>query len=79
MTNIEISEIESRLDKRLLFNLRMNSDAGRIDLPIGIEDRGSGAANETAVLHCAVDIAEQLAIEARRRLNFAPAHPKTAL
>ena len=58
MASLEIREIESQLNNRLLFNLRLNSDAGRFDFPIGIVDRGSGAANESAVLNVAVDIEE---------------------
>lgn len=81
MSNIEISEIESRLDRRLLFNMRLNSDLGRFDIPIGIVDRGSEAANETAVLNVAVSIAEQLAATAKRKLIVAPAVllPKTSV
>jgi hypothetical protein len=75
MASLEINEIESQLDNRLLFNLRLNGDAGRFDLPIGIMDHGSSAANETAVLNGAVAIAEQLAATARQKLNAAPAAP----
>ncbi len=68
MANIEISEIEAGLDKRLLFNVRLNTDPGRVDFPVGIMDRGSCAANEIAVLNAALGLGEQLAVAARRQL-----------
>ncbi len=73
MASIEISEIEFQLEHRLLYNVRLNGDAGRFDLPIGILDRGSDAANETAVLTAAVGVAEQLGKAARDRLALKPA------
>jgi hypothetical protein len=73
MASIEITEIESQLEHRLLFNMRLSGDAGRFDFPIGILDRGSGAANETAVLNVALGVAEQLAKTLRDRLAARPA------
>ncbi len=72
MENIEISEIEEQLDKRLLFNVRLNADPGPVDFSVGITDRGSGAANEIAVLNAALGLGEQLAAAARRRLAASP-------
>jgi hypothetical protein len=51
----------------------MNGDAGRFDMPIGIVDRGSGDANETAALNVVVDLVGPLAATARHELNGIPA------
>ncbi len=72
MENIEITEIEAQPDKRLLFNVRLNADPARVDFSVGITDLGSGAANEIAVLNAALDLGEQLAAAARRRLAAPP-------
>lgn len=72
MASIEISEVEFQLEHRLLYNVRLNGDAGRFDLPIGILDCGSDAANETAVLNAAITVAEQFAKTARDRLVVRP-------
>ena len=76
MASIEISEIEAQLDHRLLFNVRLTAEPGRFDFPIGILDRGSDAANRTAVLEAALTLAEQLSATVRRKLGVTL--PRTA-
>jgi hypothetical protein len=53
---------------RLLYSVRVNADTGHIELPIGVQDQGSPAANATAVLTRTVAFAEELEAEARLRL-----------
>jgi len=69
MTNIEVKKVEEQLGHRLLFSVRVNSDAGRMEFPIGIQDRGSAVANEAAVLRSTLRFGEELAASVRLRLG----------
>ena len=44
-------------------------DAGQMEFPIGIQDQGSAAANEAAVLTATLGFAEEFAASARLRLG----------
>jgi hypothetical protein len=69
MAKIEVTEVEEQLNHRLLFNVRVSVDKGQIDFPIGIQDQGSPARNEAAVLMSTLSLAEEIAASARLRLG----------
>ena len=69
MAKIEVKEVEEQLNHRLLFSVRVSADKGQIEFPIGIQDQGSTAANEAAVLTSTLSVAEELAASARLRLG----------
>jgi hypothetical protein len=69
MATIEVKKVEEQLNHRLLFSVRVTADAGRMEFPIGIQDQGSAAANEAAVLTSTLGFAEELAAAARLRLG----------
>jgi len=68
-TKIEVKKVEEQLNHRLLFSVRMSTDNGQIEFPIGIQDQGSAAANEAAVLTSALGLTEELEAAVRRRLG----------
>ena len=72
MTNIEVKEVEQQLNRRLLFSVRVSGETDQMEFPIGIQDQGSPAANEAAVLASTLAFAEE--IEAAARLRLAATH-----
>jgi hypothetical protein len=68
MTKLEVTKIEEQGNGRLLFNVRAYTSEGRIEFPIGIQDLGSPALDEIAVLRSTLDVADQLAASIRLRL-----------
>ena len=69
MANIEVKKVEEQLNQRVLFSVRVSMDAGQMEFPIGIQDQGSAAANEAAVLTATLGLAQELAASARLRLG----------
>jgi hypothetical protein len=69
MASIEATEVEARTNGQLLFNVRVQAAAGRMEFPIAIRDQGSPASNETAVFRSALGFAEELAAALRLRLG----------
>ncbi len=69
MADIEVAEVEDQPGQKLIFNVRVNAAAGRMEFPIGVTDQGSAALNETAVLRSMLAFAEDLAASARIRLG----------
>ena len=69
MANIEVKKVEQQLNHRLLFDVRVNTAAGKMEFPIGIQDQGSAAANEDAVLATTLGLAEELAASIRLLLS----------
>jgi len=69
MANIELKKVEDHLNHRLLYSVRVNADADRMEFPIGIQDQGSAAANEAAVLASTLALAEALEAAARLRIG----------
>ena len=49
MANIEVVKVEKKLNRRLLYSVRVNADRDHMEFPIGIQDQGSATANEAAV------------------------------
>ena len=69
MTKLEVTRIEEQGNGRLLFNVRAYTSEGRIEFPIGIQDLGSPALDDTAVLRSTLDFADELAAAVRLRLG----------
>ncbi len=69
MADIELLEVEDQPGHRLLFHVRVNAAAGRMEFPIGVTDEGSAPLNETAVLRSTLAFAEDLATSTRTKLG----------
>lgn len=69
MANIELKKVEEQLNHRLLYSVRVSADTDHMEFPIGVQDQGSAAANEAAVLASALAFGEALETAARLRLH----------
>ena len=69
MAKFEVTKIEEQGNGRLLFNVRAYTSEGRIEFPIGIQDLGSPALDELAVLRSTLGVADELAASIRLRLE----------
>ncbi|WP_413990823.1 hypothetical protein ACMDCR_01530 [Labrys okinawensis] len=69
MANVELTKVEQRRNGQLLFSVRVQTTAGRMELPTAIEDQGSSALNEAAVLRSTLTFAEELAATVRSKLG----------
>jgi len=69
MTKLEVTKIEEQGNGRLLFNVRAYTSEGRIEFPIGIQDLGSPALDDIAVLRSTLGLADELAAAIRLRLG----------
>jgi hypothetical protein len=69
MTKLEVTKIEEQGNGRLLFNVRAYTSEGRIEFPIGIQDLGSAALDDIAVLRSTLGFADELATAIRLRLG----------
>ena len=69
MANIEVRKVEQQLNRRLLFNVRVDTAGGKMEFPIDIEDQGSAAANEEVVLANTLSLAEELTASIRLLLR----------
>ncbi|OBQ77386.1 hypothetical protein [Mesorhizobium sp. WSM3873] len=69
MATLELITVEERPGGQLLFNVRVTSTGGKIELPIAIEGQGSVASNETTVLQFALGFAKDLEASVRLRLG----------
>ena len=78
MAKLEITKIEERKGGKLLYNVRVYAAEGQIEFPIGIQDFGSPAQNEAAVLRSTIAFAEELAASVRQRPTVAPCKPEAA-
>jgi hypothetical protein len=75
MTKVEVTKIEEQRNGRLLFNVRAYGSEGRVEFPIGIQDLGSPALDEIAVLRSTLGFADDLAASIRLRLGLEPRNP----
>jgi hypothetical protein len=73
MTKLEVTKIEEQGNGRLLFNVRAYTSEGLIEFPIGIQDLGSPALDDIAVLRSTLGLADELA--AAIRLCLGPQTP----
>jgi hypothetical protein len=72
MAKFEVTKIEEQGNGRLLFKVRAYTSEGRIEFPIGIQDLGSPALDELAVLRSTLGVADELAASIRLRLEPPP-------
>jgi hypothetical protein len=71
-----VTKIEQHPNGRLLYNICVNAPEGRMEFPIAIQDGGTVARNEEAVLRSALRFAEDLAESLRGRLGLRDAEMK---
>jgi hypothetical protein len=69
MADIQVAKVEQHPNGRLLFSVRVQTSEGRMEFPIAVQDAGTAARNEEAVLRSALRIAEELAESARLRVG----------
>jgi hypothetical protein len=72
MTKLEVTKVEQQSNGRLLYYVRAYFPEGRIEFPIGIQDLGSPALDEVAVLRSTLGFADDLAASLRLRLGPQP-------
>jgi hypothetical protein len=72
MTKLEVTKVEEQANGRLLFSVRASTSEARIEFPIGIQDLGSPALDEIAVLRSTLAFADDLAASIRLRLGPQP-------
>ena len=75
MANLEVTKVEEQKSGRILFNVRVVGAEGRINVPVAIQDRGSSALDEAAVLRSTLGFAEDLAASVRNRLGAESHNP----
>ena len=68
MTTLQIAIVERYPGGRLVFNVRAQTDAGKLEFPISVEDEGTQTQNETAALRSAIARAAAVAASARQRV-----------
>jgi hypothetical protein len=69
MTTLQMAIVERHPGGRLVFNVRAQTDAGKLEFPISVEDEGTQAKNETTALRSVIVLAEAVAASARQRLT----------
>jgi len=75
MATLEVTKVEEQMTGRFLFNVRVDGVEGRIEFPIAIQDLGSLALDEAAVLRSTLGFAEDLATSVRNRLAVESRNP----
>jgi hypothetical protein len=78
MAKIEVTKVEEQRNGRFLFNVEIDAVEGRIGFPIGIQDLGTPAQDEAAVLLSTLSFAEELATSVRLRLDVRARDPEAA-
>ena len=69
MANIQVANVEQHPNGRLVFSVRVQSSEGRMEFPIAVQDQGTAARNEVAVLRSTLRFAEELTQSVRLRLD----------
>lgn len=69
MVDVQVAKVEHHPNGRLLFSVRVQTGEGRMEFPIPVQDEGTAARNEMAVLRSTLRFAEQLADSVRLRLG----------
>jgi hypothetical protein len=72
MSEIKLTRVEVRPGGQLLYYVRVNTAAGKVELPIAIMEQGSDASNETKVLQSSLALAEELEGSIRLHLKAQP-------
>jgi hypothetical protein len=68
MTMLKMNITERHPNGRLVFDVRMQSALGRLEVPISIDDQGTQTRNEGAVLRTAIELAGAFAADAKGQL-----------
>ncbi len=74
-TTLQVTKVEEQTNGRSLFSVHAFTPEGRIEFPIGIQDLGSPALDEVAVLRSTLALADDLAASIRLRLEPRPRKP----
>jgi hypothetical protein len=69
MAHIDMARVEEHPNGKLLYSVRVQSTEGRMEFPIAVQDEGTAALNEVAVLRSALRFAEELAESVRLHLG----------
>jgi hypothetical protein len=69
VADILVAKVEQDPNGRLLFSVRVQSNEGRMEFPIAVQDEGTAARNEIAALRSTLRFAEELAESVRLRLG----------
>lgn len=69
MVDVQVAKVEHHPNGRLLFSVRVQTGEGRMDFPIAVQDEGTAARNELAVLQSSLRFAEELVESVRLRLG----------
>ena len=69
MADIQVANVEQHRNGRWVFSVRVQSGEGRMEFPIAVQDQGTAAQNEVAVLRSTLRFAEELTQSVRLRLG----------
>jgi hypothetical protein len=69
MADIQVANVEQHPNGRLVFSVRVQASEGRMEFPIAVQDQGTAARNEVAVLRSTLRFAEELTQSVRLRLG----------
>jgi hypothetical protein len=69
MADIQVAKVEEHPNGRMLFNVRVQASEGKMEFPIAVQDEGTAARNEAAVLRSTLRFVEELAESVRLRLG----------
>jgi hypothetical protein len=69
MAGIDATKVEQHPNGRLLYSVRVQSTEGRMEFPIAVQDEGTAAQNEVAVLRSTLRFAKELTELVRLRLG----------
>ena len=69
MANIQVANVEQHPNGRWVFSVRVQASEGRMEFPIAVQDQGTAARNEVAVLRSTLRFAEELTQSVRLRLG----------
>jgi hypothetical protein len=69
MTGIQVTQVEQHPNGKLVYSVRVQSAEGRMEFPIAVQDVGTTAQNEEAVLRSMLRFAEELTESVRQRLG----------
>jgi hypothetical protein len=69
MADIQVANVEQHPTGKLVFSVRVQASEGRMEFPIAVQDQGTAARNEVAVLRSTLRFAEELTQSVRLRLG----------
>lgn len=69
MVDVQVAKVEQHPNGTLLYGVRVQTGEGRMEFPIAVQDEGTAARNEMAVLRSTLRFAEELVDSVRLRLG----------